>query len=728
MWGNLANQLGAKDLNATLKKLGDAVAPPPGDDEEYDDEDYSDEEGDYSDEEDGDGQQTGGGFGFVGLLKRAVDDIRGDDDDDYDSEEERKQQEQQALAYHMDGNHQNSTADGYKKESLFTSNDMTTDESNKQQPIDVGQAPAVTQKIEPLPPVSRLESLPAKGDPAPRSTSKPKSGMEITETKKNAKQTVQSIEAAQVDVDKKTPIIDKNDINGKAYESQTPPRRRPRKERQLSEKTTSIDRHEDTGMGSDMARSDDAKPTESMATMMTKLTESRIKSSIETAQESKERLPALPVRQEPEHNKKVLEEPAIPKVPIRPNKKKPPTEQKSGAEVLERKPGKKSGDGKLSQASKPIEEAANPFWSLENDETKKNPLEQPEQQPAIPRQTSTEVDLSAQKFKKIETDDKKIVSKSNTALESKGTSKQEIAAPGDKRADQRPANEFQKSANETLNSKSVPKNAAVAVEEIAQLQAQLSDAQDQIGKLQQENASEKKESQATIERMMIDFQKKEARLLEAANEESQHESMRMQESFQNNIHELEERLAKERKDFIKKEESYRQVVESRDGQVEALENDIRNLQRKYESQMSQAEQRDQRSIRMAEDKLAQTLAIMDERDDEIKRLKSTIKGLEAKMSEHVEGVEEAEGDIEELETENENLLHQIGSLEAECTKLKSRVKSLEGDSDQLGELQVRIDSAAIRFSWGERLSILTTIVSSFLYRWSLRYYEKIEIV
>ena len=118
-------------------------------------------------------------------------------------------------------------------------------------------------------------------------------------------------------------------------------------------------------------------------------------------------------------------------------------------------------------------------------------------------------------------------------------------------------------------------------------------------------------------------------------------------------------------------------------------NDIRNLSRKYESQISQSEQRDKRSIRMAEDKVAQTMAVLDERNDEIKRLKSVIKGLESSMNEHVEGAEEAEEDILELEKHNESLQEHVGRLEAECAKLKSKVSSLESDADQMGELQVR---------------------------------------
>ena len=77
MWGNLAGRLGANDLNSTLQKIGNAVAPPPGDDD-YDD-DYDDEYDDYEDEEAEEDENNGGGrggLGLVGLIARALDDSK----------------------------------------------------------------------------------------------------------------------------------------------------------------------------------------------------------------------------------------------------------------------------------------------------------------------------------------------------------------------------------------------------------------------------------------------------------------------------------------------------------------------------------------------------------------------------------------------------------------------------------------------------------------------------
>lgn len=89
MWGHLNNKLGNTDWNNTLQKLGNAVAPPPVDDDGYDYEDYGDEEyedeSDYADEEEDEGNfededvDQKAGYGLVGLLSRALDQAQPDD-------------------------------------------------------------------------------------------------------------------------------------------------------------------------------------------------------------------------------------------------------------------------------------------------------------------------------------------------------------------------------------------------------------------------------------------------------------------------------------------------------------------------------------------------------------------------------------------------------------------------------------------------------------------------
>ena len=94
MWGNLAGRLGATDINATLEKIGNAVAPrEDGDDEYYDDDDIS--EGDYDDDEEyeeeyglGDGKEimkkvaSASPFRLAGMLTQALDNRPGGENND----------------------------------------------------------------------------------------------------------------------------------------------------------------------------------------------------------------------------------------------------------------------------------------------------------------------------------------------------------------------------------------------------------------------------------------------------------------------------------------------------------------------------------------------------------------------------------------------------------------------------------------------------------------------
>ena len=103
------------------------------------------------------------------------------------------------------------------------------------------------------------------------------------------------------------------------------------------------------------------------------------------------------------------------------------------------------------------------------------------------------------------------------------------------------------------------------------------------------------------------------------------------------------------------------------------------------------------ALRMAEDKLAQTLALLDDRDGQINKLKDAVKELTSKVSEHQHGAQEAEEEMDELHHENETLRHRIESQEQLCTELRAKVSDLQSDSEQLSNLKVslrlRIDSS-----------------------------------
>ena len=104
------------------------------------------------------------------------------------------------------------------------------------------------------------------------------------------------------------------------------------------------------------------------------------------------------------------------------------------------------------------------------------------------------------------------------------------------------------------------------------------------------------------------------------------------------------------------------------------------------------QQREERALSKADDRVAQTLAVLDERNDEISHhiLKTLIRDMESKVNEHEEGVEEAEEEFEELQHENDSLRELIEKLQKDNAQLKDKVETLEHDSEKLVGLQMEM--------------------------------------
>ena len=99
--------------------------------------------------------------------------------------------------------------------------------------------------------------------------------------------------------------------------------------------------------------------------------------------------------------------------------------------------------------------------------------------------------------------------------------------------------------------------------------------------------------------------------------------------------------------------------------VDRTENQLKATVNKYENDIAQAQQQEERALRKVGDRMAQTMAVLDERDEEISRLKKSIRSMESKVNEHQEGEEEAEDELEELHQENDSLRQTIEKLELE---------------------------------------------------------------
>lgn len=212
----------------------------------------------------------------------------------------------------------------------------------------------------------------------------------------------------------------------------------------------------------------------------------------------------------------------------------------------------------------------------------------------------------------------------------------------------------------------------------------------QIQLLQSKLEEERAKFNALREKMMTEFQEKEMRLLEASAEEHQHELLQAENRHQEALQSLEMRITTERSEFVKAQQQLQQKIEMSTLRAERAEAELRIALKKHESQLTHANQQEKRSTRMAEEKVAQSLALLDERNEEIARLKKALKEMESSMNEHAEGVEEAEQEVEELQTENEGLQEHVEALEAECAGLKEKLSKLEGETEKLGALQMEL--------------------------------------
>lgn len=223
-----------------------------------------------------------------------------------------------------------------------------------------------------------------------------------------------------------------------------------------------------------------------------------------------------------------------------------------------------------------------------------------------------------------------------------------------------------------------------------QLESQLQQAQDKL--LQSEQLVWEKEQQSEQQRqeLLIKFQEKEMRLLEAANEDHQQELEQMRQDADLLCQSLQQQMEQERKMALQQQQQLSRLLSEAESRIESAEESKKTAVAKVQAELNQTQQRQKRSVQMAEDKLAQALAKLDERDEEIRKLKTTVSTLQSKMTQHQEGAQEAEEEMDELHTENETLQQHVQVLQEECTSLRAHVEELEAEAEKYSGLEVRV--------------------------------------
>lgn len=190
------------------------------------------------------------------------------------------------------------------------------------------------------------------------------------------------------------------------------------------------------------------------------------------------------------------------------------------------------------------------------------------------------------------------------------------------------------------------------------------------------------------EAMLLVFQEKEARLLQAAAEESDQSIKQLQRQSDELVGTLTTKLEDQEHAISSEREEWERRLKEAEDRAVLAEREGRHAVSQYESSSSQTQQRQERSLRMTEDKLAQTLAMLDEREEQIAQLKNMVKSMSSEMNDHREGVREVEDEVDELRHQNEVLQHRLGTSQTECSELHEEVSKLQADTGNLGSLKV----------------------------------------
>lgn len=222
-----------------------------------------------------------------------------------------------------------------------------------------------------------------------------------------------------------------------------------------------------------------------------------------------------------------------------------------------------------------------------------------------------------------------------------------------------------------------------------ELKRQLTNAENKVLELQQQNASIVEQDNSEHEELMRRFQEKETRLLQAAAEDHEQELAAVRADLEEKCAVGQRELIQERHAFQDDREHMQTLLAEANARAEQMERLLQQERSDRDKSSSQIEQQQVRALRMAEDKLAQTLAMLDEREETVQHLKTMIQTMESRMSEHREGAQEAEEEMDELHTENEALHNHVEQLQAECKRLNEHMQRLEADSEKLVHLKVR---------------------------------------
>jgi len=223
-----------------------------------------------------------------------------------------------------------------------------------------------------------------------------------------------------------------------------------------------------------------------------------------------------------------------------------------------------------------------------------------------------------------------------------------------------------------------------------ELQSQLAAAKQEVAALLNQAQQDKERARFEKDNLIAQFHSKETRLLQATSEENQNQTLLLQQEHSAKIQSLEHSLTKQQKESQDEQAEYKRLLRDSYSEVDRLKSQLQTAVNKHGKEIAQVKQREERALRKVDDRMAQTMAVLDERDEEIKRLKEKIRNTESKLNEHQEGEEEAEEELEEAHQENDTLRQTIENLELEKKNLKEQILTLKSGSEELSGLQIEL--------------------------------------
>ena len=226
------------------------------------------------------------------------------------------------------------------------------------------------------------------------------------------------------------------------------------------------------------------------------------------------------------------------------------------------------------------------------------------------------------------------------------------------------------------------------------LERQLENAEQHIVNMQLETAKRMDEEDEWRQELMLKAKHDEARLMEASSE-------MVLQSHQNEMNELRESLEAENRNLrekLEEENSMKNLqlmklqrqCEEAEAKARTVAAETQNALSLQNASSTQQQQRQQQTVRLTEDKLAQTLAMLDDKSDEVENLKTVIKELKATVMKNQEGTHTMERELDELRKENEILHHNIEVTEEEQEELQKQLEQLEGQGERTSQLQLEL--------------------------------------